>query len=132
MLFLLLHQVFVFLHELAELEVLVEVVCLVLLALQVSDLEVNALDLFFVGLFFFALILDLLVALLDFRLELGDLFDLVVGHSESGSVVRGLIVNLTDQLLALLDELLLALITGSERLVYFLVLVFKFLQVFAL
>lgn len=102
---------------------------LLLLTAKVGDLY---LDLsYFLALFLFILsgILYVFVALAHLLFELGYFVDLVIGHPEGGPVVTGLLEDLGDELLALLDELLLTIVGALKSLVDLLVLLPELLQV---
>ena len=82
-------------------------------------------------LFLAFLLLKLIAALLLF-LELVDLFSLVGGHAQCSTIVLCLIKNLSDKLLALPDELLLALVRNVQIMVNLLILLLEGLKVLVL
>lgn len=122
-------QLLVALAELAEFAVLLEVSFLLALALEDGDLALELADALALLFLLFSLVLDFLVGLADLGLEGGDLLDLVGSHADSGADVGGFLEDLVVEVLALLDELLLAVVGGLERFVNLLVLVLELVQV---
>jgi hypothetical protein len=103
---------FIFLHKVSEDFIFFKLAVLLLLPLKVIYLDLNLANLV-PGLFLIlSSILNILVALADLLLELGDLVHFIVGHPQGCSVVGGFLEDLRDQLFTFFYELLLTVIRG--------------------
>lgn len=110
LLFLRFGQLVVGIHQLGQLQGLLELCGLQRYAFQVCDLHPYLLDLLVLLFLLFSLQRNFIVTLAPFLLECVDLVHLVVRHSQGGPVLAGLVEDLTDQLLALLYQFLLSFV----------------------
>ena len=98
---------------------------------QVRDLHTDLLDLLILLFLLFSLQGYLVIALLSFLLESIDLVHLIVGHPECSPILTSLVKDLTDKLLAFLDQLLLSFIRRLQVLIDLLVLLAELVQLLA-